>query len=723
MKDSETIHRPIARSFDFDSVTCTIDAEDVKFISSLLRNNYSNPVLAVIREIYCNAIDANSENNKDASGIIVTVPTTFNPIFSVRDNGKGLSPEMIRNLYSKYGKSSKRNSNTQTGFFGIGKFAPLSYNKDGFTLTSYYNGEKRVYFMYVSEENDSKIDELSCEPSSEESGVEISVAVKLVDVNTFRSNCVNFFRYFNPLPKFTNLEEKIGKEDSYLNAKDWFIVNSDKFDSCNKIIMGGVPYPLTINQISNFNSPMAEIRGLRLTVPIGAVKLHHSREMLEYNAHTQSYLRNRLNEIFKELQSIVQKEFVAIDCYKLAKAKYADMRRNLPRDIFNILVNSNSFSWNGITISSALFDNMTFDATPQITNVKIPVKIRSFTKSGNGSVSHRRCWSPHSDGDYCYVFNDMDSGAKIIQRIYPLFDKYKEVFVVAHCEETSNPYNVIGWQKYFEVNHFDKAKNDVFHLSKLSLSKLPSNNVANNYTKPSYFLVYNGVGFRECNVNDLQIINDINTKKLYFPIANRELTDKYKVDKHFYHKFSIKFADLTDAHVFFVSTAVCNSEKFKKRTDFIDFNQYVSDYFNNLSQEVKDHIALVIQNKPSIDNKSRFNFLKQFAVDGYCQELAHCIKNFETGISYFEKNKFTKLLNIISEFSENIYSNLRIDFSASTHAKANVAIKNIFNKYKLLKYAADARCDYYYRYNYKECVVDAGEIEHVKLYLKAIDDK
>ena len=35
----------------------------MSYVASLLRNNYSNPILAVVREISANALDANAEAN------------------------------------------------------------------------------------------------------------------------------------------------------------------------------------------------------------------------------------------------------------------------------------------------------------------------------------------------------------------------------------------------------------------------------------------------------------------------------------------------------------------------------------------------------------------------------------------------------------------------------------------------------------------------------------
>jgi sensor histidine kinase regulating citrate/malate metabolism len=116
----EKTQKTIVQSHDFDSVNCTIDAEDMRYVASLLRNNYSNTRLAVIREISANALDANTEANSKRK-IEIVLPSNMNPTFSVRDFGGGLSQEDVFGLYSKYGKSTKRESNNYIGAFGIGK--------------------------------------------------------------------------------------------------------------------------------------------------------------------------------------------------------------------------------------------------------------------------------------------------------------------------------------------------------------------------------------------------------------------------------------------------------------------------------------------------------------------------------------------------------------------------------------------------------------------------
>ena len=176
--------KKIAESHDFESVNCTIDAEDMRYVASLLRNNYSNTRLAVVREITANALDANSEAG-ETRPIEIKLPTNMNPSFEVRDFGGGLSEEDVFGLYSKYGKSTKRDSNNYIGAFGIGKFAPLSYGEN-FTCVSYHGGKKISYNIFVDENDDTKIVKLLEESSNEPSGLSISVAVSDSDISEFR---------------------------------------------------------------------------------------------------------------------------------------------------------------------------------------------------------------------------------------------------------------------------------------------------------------------------------------------------------------------------------------------------------------------------------------------------------------------------------------------------------------------------------------------------------
>src|SRR5690606_19893214 len=96
-----------------------IRSEDFPHLANLLINLYSDPVAAVIREYACNAYDSHiAAGNTDP--ILVTLPTHASPEFVVQDFGIGLSIDDLRDVYSMYGRSLKRESNDMVGQLGLG---------------------------------------------------------------------------------------------------------------------------------------------------------------------------------------------------------------------------------------------------------------------------------------------------------------------------------------------------------------------------------------------------------------------------------------------------------------------------------------------------------------------------------------------------------------------------------------------------------------------------
>ena len=371
---TENKSKQVVRSHDFEEVNCTIDAEDMRYVASLLRNNYSNTRLAVVREISANALDANLEAGSTRP-IEIKLPTAMNPTFSVRDFGGGLSQEDVFGLYSKYGKSTKRDSNNYIGAFGIGKFAPLSYG-DNFTCVSYHNGSKISYNVFVDESDDTKIVKLHEEPSTEPSGLSIEVAVSDDDRDEFREVVQKFFEFFSDdeMPKFIGAEDDfIPKREKVLesNNDSWFVLEEGRRDYYSRhqshVIMGRVAYPLDRDAIkvenfvedSNHSTKsildnLLAMDGFYLRVPLGSVKLHHSREALEYNKSTQKKIVSSLLVAVKEIQEIAKEKLADSSDLWEAKRNYAKIVNAMPYGLRNIF--DNAFEWNGIKITSSHFD-------------------------------------------------------------------------------------------------------------------------------------------------------------------------------------------------------------------------------------------------------------------------------------------------------------------------------------------------------------------------------
>lgn len=122
-----------------------------EFIEVLSKSLYSDPTLAAIREVMCNAWDAHI-----SAGITDTpieVSFTNNTVI-IKDFGKGIPDDMIEEIYCTYGESTKRKESQTTGGFGLGSKSPFAI-ANLFTVKSCHNGTMTVYAVSRgSEETD-----------------------------------------------------------------------------------------------------------------------------------------------------------------------------------------------------------------------------------------------------------------------------------------------------------------------------------------------------------------------------------------------------------------------------------------------------------------------------------------------------------------------------------------------------------------------------------------
>ena len=450
---TENKSKQVVRSHDFEEVNCTIDAEDMRYVASLLRNNYSNTRLAVVREVSANALDANLEAGSTRP-IEIKLPTSMNPTFSVRDFGGGLSQDEVFHLYSKYGKSTKRDSNNYIGAFGIGKFAPLSYG-DNFTCVSYNGGKKTSYNIFVDESDDTKIVKLHEESSTEPSGLSIEVAIADDDRDEFREVVKKFFEFFldDEMPKFIGAEDDfISKREKILESNNdtWFVLEEKErnYYSRNEshVIMGRVAYPLDSDAINTDKlieddkkrgvvNNIINMEGFYLRVPLGAVKLHHSREALEYNKTTQKKIISSLLVAVDEIQEIAKEKLADSDDLWEAKRNYAKIVNAMPYNMRGIF--ENTFEWKGIKIGSQYFDrNYQLQDDLIITHSWK----ESDTDSRNGfKVRSQKVNRAICQDNYLFLIQDLDSSHGNNLRLRTLINKddsLEGVYII-HAKTTS----------------------------------------------------------------------------------------------------------------------------------------------------------------------------------------------------------------------------------------------------------------------------------------------
>lgn len=315
MKLNLTSQRTIA-SEGLKMTKMGVDDKSIDLIVSYLRDKiYKDKILAPIREYICNATDSMIEAGNTNDSVLISLKSLDNSwIWSVRDFGYGLNEHDIRNVFGSYGTSSKRETNTLIGSYGIGAGSAFAYG-DSFYVTSYHQGTKTSYVCSLGRgENGVSIGEIykvSEEPTTE-TGIEVSLDVKYSDLSTFSKKTENFVKFFCPKVKLSfnnHYNKECHKPTQPVNGLivDGFTFHAydiapiDLYSSTTYFVrMGGVVYPHTHSnaQRRTFSTPVI------VDVPIGMLSIPISRESIE-----STPLNDKVFEKIEEaLDKMVNKE-------------------------------------------------------------------------------------------------------------------------------------------------------------------------------------------------------------------------------------------------------------------------------------------------------------------------------------------------------------------------------------------------------------------------------
>ncbi len=257
---------------------------DVRLVVDILSKLYAYPIRTLVQEYICNGRDAMREAGTWAKlPIEITVPNSLDPVFKVRDFGVGISPDRMANIFVNYGSSTKRNTNTQTGGFGIGAKSAFSYT-DSFTVTSFYNGVRYLYVAHLGDEGGVNL--ISQNNTTQPNGVEISIGVKPKDIAEFREavqRCVKFWA--EPI-KFHGSKDIFQLKPTLTLGN--MAVYAESYPARTIYLIDGIEYDLMEEQGVSYwqrkeNNLHAGGNTVTLNVANGHFKIASSRERLENN--------------------------------------------------------------------------------------------------------------------------------------------------------------------------------------------------------------------------------------------------------------------------------------------------------------------------------------------------------------------------------------------------------------------------------------------------------
>lgn len=380
-------------------------AKSFKILSSQI---YTDKLGTAPRELGANAYDAHKANGNTEEPFLVHLPNNYEPHFSIRDYGTGMSQEKIETLYVTYFESDKTDSNDYIGGLGLGSKSPFSYVEQ-FTVVSYYNGKKIIASSFL-QDGIPNVAILGTEDTTERNGMEISFPVKSSDIYAFNERVKKIYSVFKIKPIITGIKDFVFTEQKYvLNSEQnrWAlrenINNGYSKDNSARAVMGNIGYPIDVSQVFPDRYTTNEYKVLELPFDIefniGELEIVASREGLEYDENTIKVIKKRVKTIIAEFKVTVQKRFDECLTRFEAHSLYGELfgygyhRTSSQSSYHSAMVTilaGTSFNWKNIQIKSEavpLYDNS--EATTLLTN-RIDLTVYCHFM-GNYRNGHRCC--------------------------------------------------------------------------------------------------------------------------------------------------------------------------------------------------------------------------------------------------------------------------------------------------------------------------------------------
>lgn len=354
----------------------TFGVGNIGLIFDILRNKmYKNPILAIVREISCNARDAHREVGKSDVPIVIQLPTAFNSELRITDFGPGISPERMETIFINYGSSTKRGDNVQTGGFGLGAKTPFSYS-DTFSIETIFDGIRYTYIAYIDESKAGKIILSSKTETSESNGTSIVIPIKRKDFEEFKSCVITCCEYWDVRPtvkpdgqiSFKERKEilsgdgwKLLKDDYHHYNNMSIIVDGIRYDnstiygtnwSYGKLPLGSELVKLGVQSIS-INDLIRQ--PIALYFNVGELSLSASRDSIHFDEKTQKVLEDRLAEVALNLAKMAKDKIENASTYLEAVKSCNDINNEFSVSFLRDFLSR--ITWNGLKLHLNIYQS------------------------------------------------------------------------------------------------------------------------------------------------------------------------------------------------------------------------------------------------------------------------------------------------------------------------------------------------------------------------------
>lgn len=407
-----------------------ISTTNVQVIMDLLSKGfYQNPIESIVREYCSNAWDSHIEAGVEDQAIVVKFSKVEDKYYiEFIDYGMGLSPERVKEVFTVYFESSKRDTNNQIGSFGLGSKSAYAYT-DTFFVTTRHNGVEYQYIMSKNEHGISRLTKLDENPTDEGNGTSIKIPLKdkkygyyssETDVTKFYDACKSQLAYFNNV--YIEGGNVVGastfNEVKVYYYKNFTCTTRPPYPSMH-IKLGQCVYkiPWLDLGLSEISTPVA------VNFAIGEIMPTPNREGIILDDEAKALVKNRVGLVLNELRDLYEKQREDVDDWRewyKWKAGYSGY-------------NDRFLKLGDLSISIAPFANV------------ININLKGISSDISPSLFLKN-WKYHrkiknvltTTGDYLFLPNHLVEDKHIIYTITGDYNKYKNKYIaeVLHPDDT-----------------------------------------------------------------------------------------------------------------------------------------------------------------------------------------------------------------------------------------------------------------------------------------------
>lgn len=650
-------------TLDDNEQSFSIKQKDMGIILEILRSKlYSDPIGSICREIACNARDANREVGKFNTPIEISFVKLFEDDDEVcvtfKDEGPGISPDRISDVFINYGSSTKRDDNIQTGGFGIGAKVPFCYT-DNFYIITIVDNIKYVYRAVITNNNNGSLFLHSKQETNEPNGTTVSIPIKEIDRKKFEKNIYYYTLLWNTKPTYNNfINENVGLNIIHKNEKGLTVNNygCDTLKNASVYVnIDGILYESNLKVCDNYYVCYASVI---LNYNIGDLTISANRETLHFDKKTEDRIKTDYNRYIDDLHDYTSNKINEHKCLLDAVNYYNKIFPQLLTPIFEHK-ELNSISYNNINLNHNYLNNLEH----------ICVMFNSKQHRGSRSISN-------FDKDYDYgVFYIINKKTKNVLREDYLYEKHSKGYISIVVKNKS----LLLWKKF---GYKDKKKyskqlrgviNDIKTLQSYGCNVMLYSDIKIPKTERVKQIYNNNIKKIKVQINGINYIKPISyLKSTHYYSTTTD--NKYANYLEMIH--SKKLAVVTESNVVHVKDVMESYDQLLERTDKKQFNdistyKYLkSNSIDNLNEYKKLHFNVDLRNAIDyiIDERKRiYDSLKGFN---------QITEEFMT--EYPPNNEVIEKINIIKTYFDN-YKMLDL-FNCSYLSEENLVTVNEYIK-------------------------------------------